>query len=500
MNTAVAQSAPPAGSRLHTSASLRSQFRFSTVAVPLLALVFVVVIGAAIPNMPGQLRLMFAAASLLALFAIAEWDVDAAVVTAFLYLCFLALARRLLLGAAPWSLNDPLLLVTPVFAGWLCVKSYVLKREAIFTDRITTILAALLAFTLLQTLNPHNGGLSAGLGGLIFLAVPLMWFLVGCHMVGSRAVRGLLGAVVFAGVVASLYGIVQMEFGFPWWDQAWIDLGGYSSLSVGDETIRAFGMFPSAGEYASIIGVALVVCVAYSTYGHLIALIPVPLLTYCVFMASARGVVVKVVAALIVMLCIRYSSKRRFPLVLVACLIVFMLAAPKISTMLESHATNANNSLVSHQLEGLANPLDEEDSTLIVHLDLMIEGIKSGFTDPIGQGTAVTNLSSKRLPFEPGEQGRQATEVDISDAFVAEGLIGGILFFAFVVGMLAVLGKNFFNERTASNLAILGVAVCALGAWWNGGMYSFATMLWVLLGAGVALSRSLGGASRESTS
>lgn len=441
---------------------------------------------------------MFAIAAFLALLAISDWDTDLGVVTAFLFLCFLAFGRRLLIEAAPWSLNDPLLLVTPLLVVWLCVRNYILERRALFTDPATSVVVALLAFTLIQTVNPHNGGLTAGLGGLIFLAVPLMWFLVGRHMVSSRAVRGLLAAVVFAGVVASLYGILQMEFGFPSWDQAWIDLGGYSSLSVGDETIRAFAMFPSAGEYASMIGVALVVCVAYATYGHMIALIPVPLLTYCVFMASARGVVVKVVAALIVMLCIRFSSKRRFPLVLVACLIVFMIAAPKISSTLESHATSADNSLVSHQLEGLANPLDEEDSTLILHLDLMIEGIKSGFTNPIGQGTAVTNLSSKRLPFEPGEQGRQATEVDISDAFVAEGLIGGLLFLAFVIGMLAMLGKNFFRQRTPQNLAVLGIAVCALGAWWNGGMYSFATMLWVLLGAAVALSKSFDRSSPES--
>jgi hypothetical protein len=134
---------------------------------------------------------------------------------------------------------------------------------------------------------------------------------------------------------------------------------------------------------------------------------------------------------------------------------------------------------VAHQLAGLANPFDPYQSTLLFHLGLAESGVISGVTHPIGLGTGATSLASEKQGT-PGA----STEVDVSNEFVALGLVGGLLFAALVLVTLARFGRASLTTRDPLVLATTGILVVCLGEWLNGGLYALTPLLWTLVGWG----------------
>src|SRR4051812_19749378 len=165
-----------------------------------------------------------------------RWPRAAALVTLF-FLPFLALVRRLLIADTGWVPNDPLLLVAPVVALFLLYRLYTLEGRRLDRDRLATLILMLIGFAILQAFNPLGaGGIIASLGGLLFLAIPLLWFFIGRRVTDDRIVSLLLQVVVAIAVVVALYGLYQTDYGpgnrLPSWDQNWFEVAGYNALDV----------------------------------------------------------------------------------------------------------------------------------------------------------------------------------------------------------------------------------------------------------------------------
>ena len=288
------------------------------------------------------------------------------------------------------------------------------------------------------------------------------------------------------GVLIAAYGLWQTQVGLPSWDGRWLAVAGYNSLYIhhGNEyTIRAFGTFSSSAEYATYLGVAVAIAAAFLLHRRWRAALALPVLAVALVFASGRTVLVLTVLAVLIMCALR-SSRPRLALslvggTLVLGVLVFQLAGPSI----RDATAKLNNPLLSHVAEGLAHPLDPNRSTLVEHWILMRDGIVDSLDQPLGFGTASTNIASSEV--RSGAPSRN-TEVDVANAFVSLGVVGGLL-------LLCVIGLAFQRVAAAYRatrdpllLAVAGLLIVSLGQWLNGGHYALAPLIWFLIGYAVA--------------
>jgi hypothetical protein len=281
------------------------------------------VLGWAVVNEPDWYRYMAAgfAAAILLILAI-KWPRNAAIGT-LLVLPFIALVRRLLISDAGWTVYDPLLLVAPAVALTLTYKLLVIDKRRVGTDPISRLVLALLGLALVQAFNPLGEGPAAGIAGLLFLAVPLLWFFIGRELADRKIMLVLVYAIMAIAVLEGIYGLIQTGPGLPSWDKHWVDVTGFAALGVGQnttggysESIRAFGTFPSATEYAAFLGVGMVFATAMAFHRRLQFAPVIAFLAVAVFLATGRAVLVLSILAILVMVALRARDRMSAAIVL----------------------------------------------------------------------------------------------------------------------------------------------------------------------------------------
>lgn len=427
--------------------------------------------GAAIAEQPWAVRGVAALAIGGTLLLVGLRSPGLAVVLALAGLPFLGLARRMLILYDGWHSQDPLLLVAPVIALVIAVRG----RSGPGT-RLSTLVAALLVVAALESVNPLGGSISAGMAGLLFVAAPLLWFFVGRDTVDSRLVWAVLSSVVAVGGFNALYGLDQTLRGFPLWDSDWLRAGGYAALNVGG-SIRAFGTFSSAAEYGTYIGAASVICIVLGLHGKLRALLLVPVLGAALFLEGSRGILLLALVASVAAVGLRTRRLVAATLVIAAVVGLGVVALHRYSGAAAAGAQQSGNALVEHQVGGLAHPLNPSQSTLRAHWDLFVNGLGSAIHQPLGLGTGATNLAGARFGGIAS-----GTEIDVSNAFVSLGFVGGCLFVGVIV---LTFRRAFLLYRERGDVLVLascGVLLAALGQWLNGGYYALAPLVWLLVG------------------
>ncbi len=428
------------------------------------------------------LRLVLALLIALVLITLSLARPAAGVVATFVYLVFMAFLRRLLIPAADWISFDPLLLVAPTVALVLLVKLFVLERRRLAPDLLSKLMLVLVILTFVEVANPLGDGVKANLVGLLFTATPLFWFFVGREVLDDRLIDGMFGLIIVLAIVSAAYGLYQTQVGYPSWDQNWLSSTGFqfSSLNVGGK-LRGIGPFSSFWEYGLFLGSALAAAVAFVIRGRLVAILAVPPLAVALFLASNRSGLIMSALAVVVMLAVR--TRRPVVAALIAvCAIGGAYGGLKLfSSTLSGAAASSASALVSHQLAGLSDPTNSQDSTLLIHLNEVKSGVFSSIHHPLGIGPGATNNASG-VNQQSSLQDMQTTEVDISNAFVEFGPAGGALYILIV---LLVLGKailSYFRLRDAM-LPVIGLLVVGAGQWLTGGHYALSPLTWLFVGA-----------------
>lgn len=427
---------------------------------------------------PELYRWMFALAIAGALVIIGMRSLRAAMALTVAFLPFLALVRRLLIADAGWLSTDPLLAVGPAVALFLLFRVFVLERRQLAPDRLSKLVLALLVLVVLQSLNPANESLAAGVGGLLFLGVPLLWFFLGRELANRSMVSALIAWSISAACAIGAYGLYQTQVGLPPWDVAWVEVNGFAALNV-EGVIRAFGTFSSATEYAFYVAGALVFCIALALHGRRRVILAMPILATALFLSSSRSALVLVLLAGLVILGIRAGAVRRAVPIVLAGIAVAVVLFTALGPELGAGAASSGNPLVSHAVGGIVDPLNPDESTLLLHLELVEDGFVDSLSAPLGQGTGVTNIAADAFGGTEEEKG---TEVDVSDAFVSLGLAGGLLFVAILAVTLHRVVRAYVLRRDPLVLAVIGLLVVALGGWLKGGHYALATLIWTLIG------------------
>lgn len=420
-----------------------------------------------------------------------RWPAVAAVVT-LLFLPFLALIRRLLIADAGWTGNDPLLLVAPSVALFLCYRIFVLERRQLASDLLSRLVLVLLGFAVFGAINPlGTGGILGGVGGLLFIGVPLLWFFIGRELPDRKTVEWLMQAVVCVAVAIAAYGLYQTELGsLPPWDAAWHDVAGFSGLTAGEsETghllFRPWGTFSSTSEYAGYLSIGLMIAIALFVHRRLAMAVAIPVLAFAVFLAGGRSVLALTLVAGLVLVALRTRNVVVGVLVVVLGAAAMYGAAGTIGPTLDRAAGLSGDPKVERQVGGLLNPLDPDKSTFLSHWENLGRAVKEGFANPIGSGTGATNLGARI-----GGGGTVETDIDVGDVFVSFGFVAGFVFIAIiVVAFRAVCSRYLAGGSDPLIFAVVGVLVVTLGQWLQGGHYAASALTWFLLGWAVRPAR-----------
>jgi hypothetical protein len=431
--------------------------------------------GGAVLVGPGGLRLAVAGVALAVVAIIGLTFPRHLLYGLFVWLAGLGLVRRLVprADAAP---VDPLLVVG---AAALVVLALAAARQGAVRGGSALSKGVLLLALLfcVGAFNPYQGGLATGIGGLFFVLLPLLGFWIGKVFCDDTTLSGLLKLVGALALASGLYGLVQTFSHFPSWDQAWIQNLGYSALHVGD-TIRPFGTFSSAQEYGNFLGIGLAVWICFGLRTRLVALTVAvsAVIGVAVFYQSSRSLVVYLLLAL----GLAVAARLRLPPLgagLVA--VVFLVALFGVVSAVGETTPGSSPTavLAAHQIQGLADPLNPESSTLLGHVSNAAQGLRSVSTYPLGEGTGVISIASSKF----GGVGAD-TELDPSNAAVALGIPGllvylMVLFIAFPRAYRVALAR-----RDALSAVVLCVLVVTLFQWLNGGQYAVAPLPWLVLG------------------
>jgi hypothetical protein len=437
--------------------------------------------GVAIAKDPTRIRLAIAALIICTLAVVSVRSPRTAVLIVLCFLPLLGLTRRLLIPIAGWTSWDPLLLVSPIVCVVLMHRLFIVEKRRLAEDVFSKLLLGLLLVALFESLNPAGGSVLAGLTGLLFLPAPLAWFFVGRELLDRQLANMVLTIVVVAGVVVAIYGVWQTTLGFPSWDTDWITINlgnGYVSLSVLGRGIRAFGTFSNSAEYATFLGVAFVIAFVALLHRQRLAMLALPFLGYALFLSSVRATVVLVLLASAVA---AGMHTRSLGLTLVSTLCVVAVTVGTIylfGPQLTDLAARTGNPFIEHQVAGLMNPLDPTVSTAANHEEKMLSGVTESLNRPLGLGLAATNPHGFRLAATTSA----GTEIDVSDAFVSLGPLGGILFLSLILVTFLRAGRLALSNLDVAAGAVVGVFIVTLGQWLNGNNYAVAPLVWVLVG------------------
>lgn len=392
------------------------------------------------------------------------------------WLPLLGLFRRLLSSTASPTSLDPLLLVAPAAVALLAL---VAARAGAFAkaSQLSKAVFVLSLLILLSVLNPLQTNVTVGLAGLLFVLVPTLWFWVGRVLVDDRAFRQILVLLGVLGLFSALYGLRQTLIGFPSFDQAWIDTQGYEALRVGS-SFRAFGPFVAASDYGFYLGIAFVAlaALAWRRRAAIPCLVALVFIGWALLLASGRGIIMLVVIALgIMMAAKRGVGPAAAAVVGVTCLVGLSLLASRFDP--EQFKDPRTSGLLAHQVQGLASPFDEEQSTLPGHYQLLTHGLDYAWSQPLGRGVGVITLAGEKF-------GRTTigTEADPSNMGVALGFPGIIAYF-----WVAALGftrayRMARTKRDVLSVVVLGVLVVTSLQWFAGGNYAMAPFPWLMLG------------------
>ena len=173
---------------------------------------------------------------------------------------FLRRAQYLFL---PYSATDPIHVVTPLVT--MLAFAMILQRRGLRMFRETPLawLVSILGLIyVLEIFNPLQGGLSVGLSGALFMLVPVCWFYFG-QTVKPAFLETALRLMVVLGVLTSLYGLYQLAFGFPAFEQFWIEhTEFYNSIQVGNVK-RALATYSSAEEWGRYIEIGALIAFGF---------------------------------------------------------------------------------------------------------------------------------------------------------------------------------------------------------------------------------------------
>lgn len=280
---------------------------------------------------------------------------------------FLRRAQYLFL---PYSATDPIHVVTPLVT--MMAFGMLLQRRKLRIFRETPLaglVTILCVIYFLEIFNPLQGSVTVGLSGALFMLVPVAWFYFGQDLKPSF-LETALRLMVVLGILTSLYGLYQLTFGFPSFEQYWLDnTEFYDSISVGNVK-RALATYSSAEEWGRYIEIGAIIAFGFATCaGSLIRragwFLGGAALTVMILLTGQRTAMFGLILGCFLLMVLGAQSWRSVvgrvliavaPMLLVAVLVT----APTNDDMLSHGEEERMGAVMSHTTRGTLNPTQED--------------------------------------------------------------------------------------------------------------------------------------------
>lgn len=406
---------------------------------------------------------------------------------------FRGLIRRLQYLVVPYSATEPIHLLTPVVALFAFLMVLYRYRLGLFLANPVSKAVTLLAMICcVQIFNPLQGGLFVGLSGALFILVPMIWFYFGQHADASFFPR-VMKAMVLLGILASAYGVYQMAFGYPAFEQLWIDnTDNYQSIAVHGVT-RAIATFSNAEEWGRYVQLGCIIAfglaISRSEGGYrplwlVCAVILAAMLTLTGQRSSIFGLFLGV-AILFVGGARTWGGAVARLAALGLALGCFLFAASRLAPGDDVKGNEGVTTILSHTTKGTLDPANEY--SLGVRLDtwtnLILHDLPS---NPLGAGLGESTLAGTRS----GERDRPPIDNHFFSIALSAGVPAALLLvwifwrsLKMSIRLCREAGKG-SADLTYARIAMALVASLILNNFFGTSfvIYSIAPIGWLLLG------------------
>ncbi len=408
---------------------------------------------------------------------------------------FRGFLRRAQYILVPYSPTEPIHVLVPIVT--LLAFLMVLFRHKLETIRLTPLASwttALAAICFVQIFNPKQGSLFVGFSGGLFYLVPMAWFYFG-QVVKTDFVPKLLRLIVILGLIASLHGVYQLIFGYPYFEQYWIDNTDlYSSIAV-FKVQRALATFNNSEEWGRYIQIGCTIAIGLGMSRH---------------EGHKRGLWFGAAALLFIMIAFTGQRTSIFGLVLSGG-ILFLTGARTMPALIGRLGLMFAPVVL---LVALSNPLSEDAGYELDESDrvgAMLTHTTKGTINPAGEGSLEarfdtwSQLISRDIPSNPAGIGLGATtlsgsrentedSVPIDNHFLSLALSAGLpaaLILAFILiraGIFCYYGwlntEPDSEESIQWRIALALMAAFVLNNFFGTSfiIYSIAPIGWLLVG------------------
>ncbi|MHB8571671.1 MAG: hypothetical protein ACYDAY_01765 [Candidatus Dormibacteria bacterium] len=375
--------------------------------------------------------------------------------------------RRLLLLLDPTIVNlDPLVLLPDILASVMLVRILIdylddpAKAKATwFSTRADRVLMWLAVWSMVMMLQPVHFNPLVRLNGFrgFVLNMLLFWF-YRRYWMEWRWVKAMMWITVVSGILSALYGIYQVEVGFPQWDQIYIDNTAAQFQSVGTQ-LKIFSTMQYSGQFSGYMYMAIIVALGAIQMKQMplilrgLAIVSIPLEVIALANTFVRSSYVAAAAGVAVMLILALRSPL-FRAVLVAGGVLALIAV-QLGFGFRLTQDQVDSS-VAQRATSVFNPSDTT-------YQFRINAIGPAFISALGTGgvgAGLGNAASGRFGDEALVSGG---EVELLQTLVEEGFPGLALELLFL-GLLFYQGTRLYLKAPDRDSAALGrtsLALCA---------------------------------------
>jgi hypothetical protein len=404
--------------------------------------------------------------------------------------------RRVQYLFLPYTQADPIHVVTPIVTIFALAILLRRRRFAIFSETpLAGVVSILAAIYFLEIFNPLQGGLFVGLSGALLMLVPVSWFYFG-QVVSQKFVTVSFKIIVVLAMLTSLHGLYQLTFGYPRFEQYWLDhVEFYDAIAVG-HTTRALATFSSAEEWGRYVVLGALIAFGFGfgakrlrhrlgwflCGGSLSAVLLVIgqrtanfglILGFMILVLLGARSVQGVAGRLILML---------LPVFLVAVLV----KPPSSDDMWDKDETQTMAAVLSHTQRGTLQPGSEE--SLFVRLKIWQDLITDVIPfRPLGAGLGAGSLSESKFSDGP--------RLPNSDNFVLVVAVAcgfpAALLFVWILGRSSLLAFRAArrslpqtSEATITRIVAALMPVFVLNSFFGltFTLYAVAPIAWLLIG------------------
>ena len=361
-------------------------------------------------------------------------SIEGGLLAIILFEPFRGFVRRAQYLIVDYSQFDPIHVVTPVVT--ILALGRLLQRYRFQLFRATPLaglVSILAAIFILQIFNPLQGGLFVGLSGAMLILVPVSWFYFG-QVVSEQFIRNAFRLIVMFGMIASAYGIYQLIYGYPQFEQYWLDhVEFYNAVAVGHVT-RAIATFTSAEEWGRYISMGALIAFGFGAGAdrrlqRLGWFLSGAGLSVVLLLTGQRTAIFGLILGFIALVLLGARSVQaiaaRLILLLTPILLVAVLVKPPAEEdMWSKEDTETVGTLLSHTQRGTLQPTGEE--SLYVRLKVWQDLITNVIPyRPLGAGLGAGSLGALKFA---AEQRLPNSDNFILVLAVACGIPGALLF------------------------------------------------------------------------